>query len=126
MSCIFCIFPLQVLDKSDSEVLGVWVFVELYILELFSLESLLSYTVATYINVRYTMYIIVLVKFNPMSTSDLYPLYTLNRYKCRKLSLAYKLKDRIEKPILIPIKNNKICNEYVTQYQLEPGDNIWK
>ena len=126
MSCIFCIFPLQVLDKSDSEVLGVWVFVELYILELFSLESLLSYTVATYINVRYTMYIIVLVKFNPMSTSDLYPLYTLNRYKCRKLSLTYKLKDRIEKPILIPIKNNKICNEYVTQYQLEPGDNIWK
>ena len=46
MSCMFCLFSLQVLEKSDSEVLDFWTFSELAILDWFSLESLSSYTVS--------------------------------------------------------------------------------
>ena len=49
---MFCLFPLQVLEKPDSEVLDFWTSSELAILDWFSLEYLSSYTVLTENSVR--------------------------------------------------------------------------
>ena len=46
-SYMFCIVYPQVLKKSDSEVFDFWTFLELAILDWFSLVSLSSYTVLT-------------------------------------------------------------------------------
>ena len=61
MSCVFCLFSLKVLEKSDSEVLDFWTLAELAILDWFSLESLSSYTVSTYDRVRYLIHSIIMV-----------------------------------------------------------------
>ena len=89
MACFVSLF-LQVLYKSDTEVWGFWTFSELTISDYFLLESLSTYTVSTYDHLVYLMYIILLVTFNPVSTSDRYTISTLNRYNCRTSSFSYK------------------------------------
>ena len=55
MSFVFSLFYLQVLQKSDSEILDFFTFASLAILDWFPLEYLSSYTVLTYDHVQYLM-----------------------------------------------------------------------
>ena len=58
VSCMFCLFYFQVLEKPDLEILKFWTFVELAILDWISLFSLSPYTISTCNRLFYLMYII--------------------------------------------------------------------